>query len=72
VEGKWLSDAQLDLFVKLMNWRHVTPLTACVVITKQNSRLDKQNTPTHYRGGPGSSVGIATGYGLDGPGIESR
>jgi hypothetical protein len=21
-------------------------------------------------GGPGSSVGIATGYGLDGPGIE--
>ena len=25
-----------------------------------------------YKGGPGSSVGIATGYGLDGPGIESR
>jgi hypothetical protein len=24
------------------------------------------------RGGPGSSVSIATGYGLDGPGIESR
>jgi hypothetical protein len=23
-------------------------------------------------GGPGSSVGIAAGYGLDGPGIESR
>jgi hypothetical protein len=23
-------------------------------------------------GGPGSSVGIVTGYGLDGPGIESR
>jgi len=22
--------------------------------------------------GPGGSVGIATGYGLDGPGIESR
>jgi hypothetical protein len=22
--------------------------------------------------GPGNSVGIATGYGLDGPGIESR
>ena len=22
--------------------------------------------------GPGSSVGIATGYGLDGPGFESR
>ena len=37
--------------------------------------------PTHYKRililyvmlcGPGSSVGIATGYGLDGPGIESR
>jgi hypothetical protein len=26
----------------------------------------------HSRIGPGSSVGIATGYGLDGPGIESR
>jgi len=24
------------------------------------------------RSGPGSSIGIATGYGLDGPGIESR
>ena len=27
---------------------------------------------TPYFGGPGSIVGIATGYGLDGPGIESR
>jgi hypothetical protein len=27
-------------------------------------------TATYYK--PGSSVGIATGYGLDGPGIESR
>jgi len=25
-----------------------------------------------YCRGPGSSVGTATGYGLDGPGIESR
>ena len=25
-----------------------------------------------YKCGPGSVVGIATGYGLDGPGIESR
>ena len=25
-----------------------------------------------YNEGPGSSVGIATDYGLDGPGIESR
>ena len=30
--------------------------------------------PVHFGsiGGPGSSVDIATGYGLDGPGIESR
>jgi hypothetical protein len=27
---------------------------------------------TYSEYGPGSSVGIATGYGLDGPGIESR
>jgi hypothetical protein len=27
---------------------------------------------THLVRGPGNSVGIATGYGLDGPGIESR
>jgi hypothetical protein len=26
----------------------------------------------NHSGGAGSSVGIATGYGLDGPGIESR
>jgi len=32
------------------------------------------NSPLSIRGksGPGSSVGIATGYGLDGPEIESR
>jgi hypothetical protein len=29
-------------------------------------------TFTHKFCGPGSSVGIVTGYGLDGPGIESR
>ena len=29
-------------------------------------------TLAHYIEGPGSSVDIATGYGLDGPGIESR
>ena len=29
------------------------------------------NTVMHLRG-PGSVVGMATGYGLDGPGIESR
>ena len=30
------------------------------------------NCLSYCRCGPGTSVGIATGYGLDGPGIESR
>ena len=32
----------------------------------------RYSEPSAYNCGPGSSVGIATGYGLDGPGIESR
>jgi hypothetical protein len=36
-----------------------------------NSKILIRNT-TVARGGPYSSVGIVTGYGLDGPGIESR
>ena len=28
--------------------------------------------PLHVSSGPGSSVSIATDYGMDGPGIESR
>ena len=31
----------------------------------------KNNWKVSWRGGPGSSVGIAIGYGLVGPGIES-
>jgi hypothetical protein len=34
--------------------------------------LKSFNHLTVLKGGPGSSVGIATGYGLDGSGIESR
>jgi hypothetical protein len=36
--------------------------------------INSQNNISSYIccSGPGSSVGIATGYGLDGPGIESR
>jgi len=33
--------------------------------------LQYRSLPVHF-GELGSSVGIATGYGLDGPGIESR
>jgi len=34
--------------------------------------LTKIYSLTSFKGGPGSSVGIATDYGLDGPGMESR
>jgi hypothetical protein len=32
--------------------------------------MSLRNTTYYYYYGPGSSVGIATDYGLDGPGIE--
>jgi hypothetical protein len=35
-------------------------------------RLELYCIPYKHFKGPGSSVGIATNYGLDGPGIESR
>ena len=43
------------------------------VLNKSRASKDVHNKdqPLKY-GGPGNSVGIATGYGLDGPGIESR
>jgi hypothetical protein len=37
----------------------------------KNKQLNLYNDK-EGNGGPGSSVGIATGYGLDGQGIESR
>ena len=41
---------------------HSSRATTCISTTK-----------TYWlASGPGSSVGIATGYGLEGPGIESR
>ena len=44
-----------------------------VILRKKNSREHVSNSEQLPRqSGPGSSVGIATGYGLDGPGIEFR
>jgi hypothetical protein len=45
-----------------------SPLCGCVEI--QEAATDELKK--HKQGGPGSSVSIAIGYGLDGPGIESR
>ena len=36
-----------------------------------NNNINNNNN-NNNNNGPGSSVGIATDYGLDGPGIESR
>jgi hypothetical protein len=52
----------------------VEPL--CALLVENNKLCQSINVinevlPCEY-GGPGSSVGIATDYGLDGPGIESR
>jgi hypothetical protein len=52
----------------------------CLLTRQTNCRYRKEIWPKHVVGnkkgsyrvcGPGSSVGIATGYRLDGPGIES-
>jgi len=40
---------------------------------REGSRLDSSiSRSCSGPGGPSSAVGMATGYGLDGPGIESR
>jgi len=63
------------------NCNHVNTSTKCSFKTmKASTKIDKYKARTtsefhlQYKGpcGPGSVVGIATGYGLDGPGIESR
>ena len=49
----------------------------CYVVCKRNANCAGEHlllikTVYCVLGGPGSSVGIVTGYGLDGPAIESR
>ena len=51
---------KLLYYIKMYLWNLYKP-----TIIQSNTHLD-----VNY--GPGSSVGIATDYGLDGPGIESR
>jgi len=48
--------------------RILSPITQ-ITTSKTRLRFHKNNNQLC---GPGSSVGIATGYGLDGPAIESR
>jgi hypothetical protein len=42
------------------------------ILSKFHETLELNGVGFYFVGGPGSSVGIATDYGLDGPGIESR
>ena len=50
-----------------------TCLDVCNVLTFElQGLLRLPKTPGQHIGGPGISFGIASGYGLDGPGIESR
>jgi hypothetical protein len=54
---------------------HVTLETSVTVYSLQFTYYDTAYniwTSTQYNSGPGSSVGIATDYGLGSPGIESR
>ena len=46
--------------------QYIMKYSFVIIIIKDN------NTVNNHKSGPGSSVGIATAYGLNGPGIESR
>jgi hypothetical protein len=43
-----------------------------VTLRSKMAATNRRNTDVNFNGGPGSSVGIATRYGLDSPGIENR
>ena len=53
-----------------MPWRGFEPGCLRYASRKHNARRTRNFSRVLYSGGPGSSVGLATGYGLDGPGIE--
>jgi hypothetical protein len=54
-----------QIWAQWQNWKFLN----CTMTTLTNKLLIYLSI---YFCGPGSSVGIATGYGLEGPGIESR
>jgi len=67
-------------FMDRSNHRELYIENKCIISHAQDTTAFQPNlflTTIYWlkftnKGGPGSSVGIATGYGLDGPGIESR
>ena len=79
VEAFYPGDAECEppCSAKVTNkwWRTCAPQYALMVWTGTafTKKRDQHHTHTHtYMWGRDSSVGIATRYGLDGPGIESR
>jgi len=67
VEGSGLQHSTLS---RLYSWNFVALLDAVWLL---NVNFDDNISGWYlFSCGPGSSVGIATDYGLDGPGIESR
>ena len=74
----WDRESEMKWLVQLCNdsWRQL-------LLLPHHRQIFKNEVPAcvlalivsiglHNQHGPGSIVGIATGYGLDGPGIESR
>ena len=51
---------------------HEIPMSICKIILRNAKRIGPFTALATLDLGPESSVGIATGYGLDGLGIESR
>ena len=63
-------------FLTELSMSHVRTVKNIYIMQKTNKRKSMKYISFYhillFTGGPGSVVGIATGYGLDGPGIESR
>jgi len=79
--SKHVAPLKIQTFIISVVLRPISILLVCMSHKFMFSSKSKFGTTSIYEitqwpiivaGGPGSSVGIATGYGLDGPGIESR
>jgi hypothetical protein len=75
--GRWVEEAVVNAIVNLgvpLNSGNFLTSWGTVSFTGRTLLLGVRVFMCFMRpiSGPGSSVGIATGYGMDGPGIESR
>ena len=55
-----------------LNWTNFYEILYYSIVTVQTENKGDLQPVYRVRIGPGNVVGIATAYGLDGPGIESR